>query len=79
MRWLLLSLSLQNLGRRKARSLLLIAAVALGSGVVFTKQFTAERITDRNVSAAVAVSSLQAPPLDFGPALLGKTSHEVRK
>ena len=35
-----------------------------GSGVVFTKQFTAERITDRNVSAAVAVSSLQAPPLD---------------
>ena len=36
MRWLLLSLALQNLGRRKARSLLLIAAVALGSGVVFT-------------------------------------------
>jgi len=36
MRWLLVSLALQNLGRRKARSLLLIAAVALGSGVVFT-------------------------------------------
>jgi putative ABC transport system permease protein len=36
MRWLLLSLAVQNLGRRKARSLLLIAAVALGSGVVFT-------------------------------------------
>lgn len=36
MRWLLLSLALQNLGRRRARSLLLIAAVALGSGVVFT-------------------------------------------
>jgi putative ABC transport system permease protein len=35
-RWLLLSLALQNLGRRKARSLLLIVAVALGSGVVFT-------------------------------------------
>ncbi|MFZ5778682.1 MAG: ABC transporter permease [Pseudomonadota bacterium] len=36
MRRLLLSLALQNLGRRKARSLLLIAAVALGTGVVFT-------------------------------------------
>ncbi len=36
MRRLLLSLALQNLGRRKARSLLLVAAVALGSGVVFT-------------------------------------------
>ena len=36
MRWLLLGLALQNLGRRRARSLLLIAAVALGSGVVFT-------------------------------------------
>ena len=35
-RWLLLSLALQNLGRRKARSLLLIAAVAIGSAVVFT-------------------------------------------
>jgi putative ABC transport system permease protein len=36
MRWLLFRLALQNLGRRKARSLLLIAAVALGSAVVFT-------------------------------------------
>src|SRR5690348_4232358 len=36
MRWLLLSLALQNLGRRKARTALLVAAVALGSGVVFT-------------------------------------------
>jgi putative ABC transport system permease protein len=36
MRWLLIGLALQNLGRRKARTLLLIAAVALGSGVVFT-------------------------------------------
>ena len=35
-RWLLISLALQNLGRRKARSLLLIAAVAIGSAVVFT-------------------------------------------
>jgi putative ABC transport system permease protein len=34
--WLLGSLALQNLGRRKARSFLLIAAVAIGSGVVFT-------------------------------------------
>ena len=33
---LLANLALQNLGRRKARSLLLIAAVAIGSGVVFT-------------------------------------------
>ncbi len=36
MRWLLASLALQNLGRRKARSLLLIVAVAVASGVVFT-------------------------------------------
>jgi putative ABC transport system permease protein len=35
-RWLLTSLALQNLGRRKARSLLLIAAVSIGSAVVFT-------------------------------------------
>jgi len=35
-RWLLISLALQNLGRRKARSLLLIASVAIGSAVVFT-------------------------------------------
>ena len=33
---LLASLALQNLGRRKARSLLMMAAVAVASGVVFT-------------------------------------------
>ena len=33
---LLASLALQNLGRRKARSFLLMAAVAVASGVVFT-------------------------------------------
>lgn len=36
MRWLLTNLALQNLGRRKARSLLLMAAMALASGLVFT-------------------------------------------
>ncbi len=36
LRWLLASLALQNLGRRKARSFLLIAAVAVASGGVFT-------------------------------------------
>jgi putative ABC transport system permease protein len=35
MRWLLANLALQNLGRRKARTLLLIAAVAVGSGALF--------------------------------------------
>ena len=35
MRWLLTNLALQNLGRRKARTLLLIAAVAVGSGALF--------------------------------------------
>jgi putative ABC transport system permease protein len=34
--WLLGSLALQNLGRRQARTLLLVAAVAIGSGIVFT-------------------------------------------
>lgn len=34
--WLLGSLALQNLGRRKARTLLLVAAVAIGSGIAFT-------------------------------------------
>ena len=48
MRWLLLSLALQNLGRRKARSLLLIAAVALGSGVVFTGHPDLRRILTWN-------------------------------
>ena len=36
LRWLLASLALQNLGRRKARSCLLIAAVAVATGGVFT-------------------------------------------
>src|SRR5215468_3093708 len=36
LRWLLGRLAMQNLGRRKARSLLLMAAVAIGTGVIFT-------------------------------------------
>src|SRR5215831_2867278 len=36
LRWLLGRLALQNLGRRKVRSLLLMAAVAVGTGVIFT-------------------------------------------
>ena len=35
-RWLLGSLALQNLGRRKARTTLLVAAVAISSAIVFT-------------------------------------------
>src|SRR5215467_13332495 len=35
-RFLLGSLALQNLGRRKARTLLLLAAVAICSGAIFT-------------------------------------------
>lgn len=50
MRRLLLGLALQNLGRRKARSLLLIAAVALGSGVVFTGAILMQSI-DRSMTA----------------------------
>ncbi|MGZ3339825.1 MAG: ABC transporter permease, partial [Reyranella sp.] len=49
MRWLLLSLALQNLGRRKARSLLLIASVAIGSAVVFTGATLMQSI-DRSMS-----------------------------
>ena len=48
-RWLLISLALQNLGRRKARSLLLIAAVAIGSAVVFTGATLMESI-DRSMA-----------------------------
>ena len=48
-RWLLMSLALQNLGRRKARSLLLIAAVAIGSAVVFTGATLMQSI-DRSMS-----------------------------
>ena len=48
-RGLLISLALQNLGRRKARSLLLIAAVAIGSAVVFTGATLMQSI-DRSMS-----------------------------
>ncbi len=47
--WLLASLALQNLGRRKARSFLLIAAVAVASGVVFTGA-TLMRSIDRSMA-----------------------------
>ena len=49
LRWLLASLALQNLGRRKARSFLLIAAVAVASGVVFTGA-TLMRSIDRSMA-----------------------------
>lgn len=45
---LLASLALQNLGRRKARSFLLIAAVAVASGVIFTGA-TLMRSIDRSM------------------------------
>ena len=48
LRWLLASLALQNLGRRRARSFLLIAAVAVASGVVFTGA-TLMRSIDRSM------------------------------
>lgn len=56
-RWLLVSLALQNLGRRRARSLLLIAAVAIGSGVVFTGATLMRSIDD---SMAVGFTRLGA-------------------
>lgn len=46
---LLASLALQNLGRRKARSFLLVAAVAVASGVVFTGA-TLMRSIDRSMA-----------------------------
>jgi putative ABC transport system permease protein len=52
LRWLLLGLALQNLGRRKARTLLLIAAVALGSGAVFTGATLMQSI-DRSMTAGL--------------------------
>lgn len=55
--WLLTSLALQNLGRRKARSFLLIAAVAIGSGVVFTGAALMRSIDD---SMAVGFTRLGA-------------------
>ena len=54
---LLANLALQNLGRRKARSLLLIAAVAVGSGVVFTGATLMRSIDD---SMAVGFTRLGA-------------------
>jgi putative ABC transport system permease protein len=54
---LLANLALQNLGRRKARSLLLIAAVAIGSGVVFTGATLMRSIDD---SMAAGFSRLGA-------------------
>ena len=54
---LLASLALQNLRRRKARSLLLIAAVAIGSGVVFTGATLMRSIDD---SMAVGFARLGA-------------------
>lgn len=56
-RWLLASLALQNLARRRARSLLLIAAVAIGSGVVFTGATLMRSIDD---SMAVGFTRLGA-------------------
>lgn len=57
---LLANLALQNLGRRKARSLLLIAAVAIGSGVVFTGATLMRSIDD---SMAVGFARLGADML----------------
>jgi putative ABC transport system permease protein len=54
---LLASLALQNLGRRRARSFLLIAAVAIGSGVVFTGATLMRSIDD---SMAVGFTRLGA-------------------
>ncbi|MDP1752637.1 MAG: ABC transporter permease [Reyranella sp.] len=54
---LLASLALQNLGRRRARSLLLIAAVAIGSSVVFTGATLMRSIDD---SMAVGFTRLGA-------------------
>ena len=54
---LLANLALQNLGRRKARSLLLIAAVAIGGGVVFTGATLMRSIDD---SMAVGFTRLGA-------------------
>jgi putative ABC transport system permease protein len=54
---LLASLALQNLARRRARSFLLIAAVAIGSGVVFTGATLMRSIDD---SMAVGFTRLGA-------------------
>lgn len=50
---LLANLALQNLGRRKARSLLLMAAVAVATGVIFTGA-TLMRSIDRSMAVGFA-------------------------
>ena len=57
LRWLLGRLALQNLGRRKARSLLLMAAVAIGTGVIFTGAALMRSI---DVSMALGLTRLGA-------------------
>ncbi len=49
-RWLLVGLALQNVGRRKARTALLVAAVAISCAVVF-----AGAVTMRSIGASIAV------------------------
>ena len=51
------SQALQNLGRRKARSLLLMAAVAIGTGVIFTGAALMRSI---DVSMALGLTRLGA-------------------
>ena len=57
LRGLLGRLALQNLGRRKARSLLLMAAVAIGTGVIFTGAALMRSI---DVSMALGLTRLGA-------------------
>ncbi|MGB8588365.1 MAG: ABC transporter permease [Pseudolabrys sp.] len=57
LRGLLGRLALQNLGRRKARSLLLMAAVAIGTGVIFTGSALMRSI---DVSMALGLTRLGA-------------------
>jgi putative ABC transport system permease protein len=49
-RWPLAGIALQNLGRRRVRTLLLVAAVAIGSGVVFTSA-----VLMRSIESSMAV------------------------
>lgn len=56
-RWLLGSLALENLGRRKARTSLLVAAVAVSAAIVFTGAVLMASI---NTSMAVGFSRLGA-------------------
>lgn len=57
LRWLLGRLALQNLGRRKARSLLLMAAVAIGTGVIFTSTTLMRSIDASMVLSAFTIRS----------------------